>query len=418
MKKAVLITIGDEILSGNTIDTNSNFIATQLKNIGFKVVQIFTISDEIETIKKNLKSAFELGNLVITTGGLGPTKDDKTKKAFAEFFNDTLVSDTETLEHLRQLLIKRKREHLFDINLPQADILSKSKVFQNHNGTAPSLMVEENGKIAICLPGVPYEVKPLIKNQIIPFLQEKFEQNFIVSRIISVVNFPESLLSETIESWELDLPSTISLSYLPIANRVKLRLTATGKNEEILNQQLDEEITKLKPLIQENIISENGDSIEEILHDLLISKNLTISTAESCTGGELSHLITSVSGSSNYFLGGICTYQTQKKSEILGVSEDLIKEKTVVSEEVSQAMSLGCQKLFKTDIALSTTGVAGPNSDEFESEIGTVFYSIRVQNFEKTFKLYLPHLERKDFMNFVSMKVLQDLIEILIKEKV
>ena len=418
MKNAVLITIGDEILSGNTIDTNSNFIATQLKNIGFKVVQIFTISDEIETIKKNLKSAFELGNLVITTGGLGPTKDDKTKKAFAEFFNDTLVSDAETLEHLRQLLIKRKREHLFDINLPQADILSKSKVFQNHNGTAPSLMVEENGKIAICLPGVPYEVKPLIKNQIIPFLQEKFEQNFIVSRIISVVNFPESLLSETIETWELALPSTISLSYLPIANRVKLRLTAAGKNEEILNQQLDEEITKLKPLIQENIISENGDSIEEILHDLLISKNLTISTAESCTGGELSHLITSVSGSSNYFLGGICTYQTQKKSEILGVSEDLIKEKTVVSEEVSQAMSLGCQNLFKTDIALSTTGVAGPNSDEFESEIGTVFYSIRVHNFEKTFKLYLPHLERKDFMNFVSMKVLQDLIEILIKEKV
>ena len=418
MKNAVLITIGDEILSGNTIDTNSNFIATQLKNIGFKVVQIFTISDEIETIKKNLKSAFELGNLVITTGGLGPTKDDKTKKAFAEFFNDTLVSDTETLEHLRQLLIKRKREHLFDINLPQADILSKSKVFQNHNGTAPSLMVEENGKIAICLPGVPYEVKPLIKNQIIPYLQKKFEQNFIVSRIISVVNFPESLLSETIETWELALPSTISLSYLPIANRVKLRLTATGKNEEILNQQLDEEITKLKPLIQDNIISENGDSIEEILHDLLISKNLTISTAESCTGGELSHLITSVSGSSNYFLGGICTYQTQKKSEILGVSEDLIKEKTVVSEEVAQAMSLGCRKLFKTDIALSTTGVAGPNSDEFESEIGTVFYSIRVHNFEKTFKLYLPHLERKDFMNFVSMKVLQDLIEILIKEKV
>jgi len=418
MKNAVLITIGDEILSGNTIDTNSNFIATQLKNIGFKVVQIFTISDEIETIKKNLKSAFELGNLVITTGGLGPTKDDKTKKAFTEFFNDTLVSDAETLEHLRQLLIKRKREHLFDINLPQADILSKSKVFQNHNGTAPSLMVEENGKIAICLPGVPYEVKPLIKNQIIPYLQEKFEQNFIVSRIISVVNFPESLLSETIETWELALPSTISLSYLPIANRVKLRLTATGKNEEILNQQLDEEITKIKPLIKENIISENGDSIEEILHDLLISKNLTISTAESCTGGELSHLITSVSGSSNYFLGGICTYQTQKKTEILGVSEDLIKEKTVVSEEVAQAMSLGCQKLFKTDIALSTTGVAGPNSDEFESEIGTVFYSIRVQNFEKTFKLYLPHLERKDFMNFVSMKVLQDLIEILIKEKV
>ena len=416
MKNAVLITIGDEILSGNTIDTNSNFIATQLKNIGFKVVQIFTISDEIETIKKTLKSAFELGNLVITTGGLGPTKDDKTKKAFAEFFNDSLVSDTETLEHLRQLLIKRKREHLFDINLPQAEILSKSKVFQNHNGTAPSLMVEDNGKIAICLPGVPYEVKPLVKDQIIPYLQKEFESNFLKIRTVSVVNYPESLLSDALEEWELNLPKNFSLSYLPIANRVKLKLTASGKDLEVLENQLEEEISKIRPLLKAHIISENGDKIEEILHDFLISRNLTISTAESCTGGELSHLITSVSGSSNYFLGGICTYQTQKKTEILGVSEELIQEKTVVSAEVAQAMSLGCQKLFKTDVALSTTGVAGPNSDEFNSEIGTVFYSIRVKDFEKTCRLYLPHLERKDFMNFVSQKVLQDLIQILVKE--
>lgn len=416
MKKAVLITIGDEILSGNTVDTNSNFIATQLRKIGFKVVQIFTISDTIETIKATMKTAFEMGDLVITTGGLGPTKDDKTKKAFAEFFNDTLVSDAETIEHLKQLFAKRKRLHLLDINLPQADILSKSKVFQNHNGTAPCLMVEENGKTAICLPGVPYEVKPLIKNQIIPYLQEKYEQNYIVSRILSVVNFPESLLSQTIEEWELALPEHISLSYLPIANRVKLRLTATGKMQEELNKHLEEEIVKLKPLVQDHLIAENGDSIEEILHDVLIAKNLTLSTAESCTGGELSHLITSASGSSAYFLGGICTYQTEKKTELLGVSKEVISQYSVVSEDVAKAMSLGCQKMFKTDIALSTTGVAGPNSDAFNTEIGTVYYSVRVKNFEKTFHLYLPHLERKDFMNFVSQKVLQDLVEILIKE--
>ena len=417
MKKAVLITIGDEILSGNTVDTNSNFIAKNLRSIGCKVVQIFTISDEIETIKAALKSAFEVGDLVITTGGLGPTKDDKTKKAFAEFFNDTLVPDAETVEHLQQLFIKRKREHLLEINLPQADILSKSKVFQNHNGTAPCLMVEENGKTAICLPGVPYEVKPLIANQIIPYLQAKYEEDFIVSRILSVVNFPESLLSQTIEGWELALPKHISLSYLPIANRVKLRLTATGKNEETLQNQLDEEIKKLKPLVQDHLIAENGDSIEEILHDLLISKNLTLSTAESCTGGELSHLITSVSASSHYFLGGICTYETEKKTEFLGVAEELISQHTVVSEEVAQAMSLGGQKLFKADICLSTTGVAGPNSDDFNTQVGNVFYSIRVKDFEKTFHLFLPHLDRKDFMNFVSMKVLQDLIEILIKNQ-
>lgn len=416
MKKAVLITIGDEILSGNTVDTNSNFMASQLRKIGFKVVQVFTISDEVETIKTTLKSAFELGDLVITTGGLGPTKDDKTKKAFAEFFNDTIVSDAETLEHLRQLFIKRKREHLLEINLPQADILSKSKVFQNHHGTAPCLMVEEQGKIAICLPGVPYEVKPLVKNQIIPYLQQKYEQNFIVSRILSVVNFPESLLSQTLETWEMALPENISLSYLPIANRVKLRLTAVGKNHELLNQQLETEIIKLKPLVHDHLIAENGDSIEEILHDLLMAKNLTLSTAESCTGGELSHLITSVSGSSHYFLGGICTYQTEKKSELLGVPQEVISQHSVVSQQVAQAMSLGCQNMFKTDIALSTTGVAGPNSDAFNTEIGRVYYSVRVKDFEKTFHLHLPHLERKDFMNFVSQKVLQDTVEILIKE--
>ncbi len=410
---AVLITIGDEILSGTTVDTNSNFIASQLKNIGIKVSQIFTISDEVESIKKTLKTAFESDDLVVTTGGLGPTKDDKTKKAFCEFFNDELVLDDATFLHLEQLLIKRKREFLLEINKPQAEIPSKAKVFQNFNGTAPSLMMEENGKIAICLPGVPYEVKPLIKEQIIPYLQERFQQNFIFSRIISVVNFPESLLSEKLESWELSLPKNISLSYLPIANRVKLKLTAIGNDENVLNQQLDEEVLKLKPLIEEFIISENGDKIEEILHDLLIKKKLTLSTAESCTGGELSHLITSVSGSSNYFLGGIVTYDFHKKIEILGVSEKTILEKSVVSEEVAQEMSLGCQKLFKSDVSLSTTGVAGPNSDEFNNEIGTVFYSIRIKDFEKTFKLYLPHLDRKDFMNFVSMKVLQELVLII-----
>lgn len=414
MIKAVLITIGDEILSGNTVDTNSNFIAKQLRNIGFQVVQIFTISDEVPTIVSTLESAFEKGDLVITTGGLGPTKDDKTKKAFAEFFKDTLVSDPDTLAHLKKLLIKRGREHLFEINLPQAEILSKSKVFQNHNGTAPSLMVEKDGKIAICLPGVPFEVKPLVKNQIIPFLQQKFQQDYIVSRIVSVVNFPESLLSHTLEAWELALPENVSLSYLPIANRVKLRLTATGKIEEKLHQQLEEQIQLLKPFVKEHMIADKGDAIEQILHDVLISRGLSVSTAESCTGGELSRLITEVPGGSGYFAGGVCTYQTDKKTDILQIPQELIQQHGVVSEAVVQAMSTACQKLFLTDIALSTTGAAGPTTDEFNTEIGLVFYSIRIGEKEKTFKLFLPHLERKDFMNFVAQKVLQDLIDLLV----
>lgn len=416
--KAVLVTIGDEILSGNTIDTNSNFIATQLKNIGISVVQILTIADEIETIKTNLEIAAKLGDLIITTGGLGPTKDDRTKTAFAEFFQDNLVLDETTFEHLRKLLIKRNREHLLEINKNQAFVLSKATVFQNQNGTAPCQMVEENGKIVICLPGVPYEVKPLIKDQIIPYLTDRFSLDYISSRIISVVDFPESLLALTIEDWEISLPPNITLSYLPIGTRVKLRLTAKGSDQSALERQLDEQIEKLKPIIGDKVISWNGNEIQEILKEILIERKLTLSTAESCTGGELARLLTSISGSSAYFLGGVIPYHSQKKIEILNVSEKTIQEKTTVSAEVAQEMSVGCQQLFKSDISLSTTGVSGPNTDEFNNEIGTVFYSIRIKDFEKTNRLFLPHLERNHFANFVSQRVLQDLVEILVHKNI
>jgi nicotinamide-nucleotide amidase len=298
--KAVLITIGDEILSGNTIDTNSNFIANQLKEIGIPVVQIFTVADTLDSISKTLETAHQLGDIIFTTGGLGPTKDDKTKTAFAEFFNDKLVLDDPTFEHLRKIFIKRNQEHLLEINRNQAVVLSKATIFQNENGSAPCQMIQENGKITICLPGVPYEVKPLIKDKIIPFLKHQLSLHYIESQIISVVNFPESLLALKIEDWELALPKNISLSYLPIGNRVKLRLTATGNHLDELKSQLKIEAEKLKPLIGEKVISWNGNEIQEILKEILIQKKLTLSSAESCTGGELARLITSVSGSSKY----------------------------------------------------------------------------------------------------------------------
>jgi nicotinamide-nucleotide amidase len=415
--KAVLITIGDEILSGNTVDTNSNFIATELKKIGIPVVQILTISDEIKTIKNALSAAYDLGDLIIATGGLGPTKDDKTKIAFAEFFEDDLILDPKTFEHLKNLLEKRKRGHILDINKSQAEVLSKAFVFQNEYGTAPCQMIREKGKIVLSLPGVPFEVKPLIKDKIIPFLAEQFNLNHIVTHTVSVVGIPESVLSDTIENWELALPKNISLSYLPVGNRIKLRLTSQGKDQNELKQNIENEVQKLKPLIGENVISWNGDHIQEILKEILDAKKLNISTAESCTGGELSKLLTSISGSSTYFLGGIIAYDYRKKIEILGVAEKTILEKSVVSEEVAQEMSLGVQKLFKSNISLSTTGVAGPKSDEFNSEIGVVFYSIRVNNFEKTNRLHLPHFERNDFISFVSQRILQDLVEILVREE-
>lgn len=416
MEKAVLITIGDEILSGNTVDTNSNFIATELKNIGVQVSQIFTISDEIETIKNTLKEGFKIGDLIITTGGLGPTRDDKTKKALAEFFNDEIALDEVTFEHLRTYMEKRGRLEILERNREQAFVPTKSTVFQNNFGTAPCMMMEQDGKLCFSLPGVPYEVKPLIKDQIVPYLKEKYSLNYITTRIISVVGIPESILADTIEDWELSLPENLALSYLPIGTRVKLRLTATGENEAYLKQQLEEEIQKLLPLINDNVIATTEDKIEKILGELLIERKLTISTAESCTGGELAKMITSNSGSSKYFLGGIIPYATEKKIEILKVKKETVDEFTVVSEQVAQEMAKGCQKLFDTNISLSTTGVAGPRKGEDGKDIGTVFYSIRVNDKEHSSKLYMPHLERLDFMNFVSQKILQDLVGILINE--
>lgn len=411
--KAVLITIGDEILSGNTVDTNSNFIAGELRNIGIPVEEILTVSDDISAIEKALGNALSIADVVITTGGLGPTKDDRTKTAFSNFFGKNIVSDEETFQHLEALLIKRKRQHLLEINRTQADILEGATVFQNENGTAPCQMIEQSGKLTFSLPGVPYEVKPLIKDKIIPFLKTRFGRKSIVTRIISVIDFPESLLSQHIEAWETALPEHISLSYLPIGTRIKLRLTAVGDDEAALNTELDDQISKLKPLIQDKVISWQGNEIQEILGQMLTDRRLSISVAESCTGGELQRLITSVPGCSAYFAGGVVAYSEEQKSRLLKVSPALVAEHTVVSEEVANAMSEGCQQLFGTDISVSTTGAAGPATDKYHTETGTVYYSVRVKDAVHCNRLFLPHLDRKDFMNFVSQRVLQDLVAIL-----
>lgn len=413
MKNAVLITIGDEILSGNTVDTNSNFIASELKNIGIQVSQILTISDEIETIKKAIGSSFETGDLIITTGGLGPTRDDKTKKAIAEFFNDEIALDEVTFNHLKAYMEKRGRLEILERNREQAFVPTKSTVFQNHFGTAPCMMMEQDGKLLFSLPGVPYEVKPLIKDQIIPYLHNKFSLHYISSRVVSVVGIPESILADTVEGWELALPENIALSYLPVGTRVKLKLTATGENEPFLEQQLEDEIRKLLPLIDGHVIATSGDKIEKILAEILAERKLTISTAESCTGGELAKMLTANPGSSSYYTGGMVAYATDRKIEILKVKKETVDAFTVVSEQVATEMAEGCQQLFDTRIALSTTGVAGPGKGEDGKEVGTVFYSIRIDDQAVTSKLYLPHLERPDFMHFVSQKVLQDLVSLL-----
>lgn len=415
MMTAAIICIGDELLSGTTLDTNSHYIANELRRIGVETKQIYTIADEVETIQKNLNEASSLADIIISTGGLGPTKDDKTLAAFSRFFGCRLVFNEEVFAQLGEFLEKRGRANILDFNRNQALVLEGAEVLKNEHGTAPCQLMSHKGKVFFCLPGVPFEVKPLIKGKIIPMLRARYNLGAIINTTVSVVGIPESVLSHQIRDWEEHLPENISLSYLPVGNRIKLKLTAKGSTEAELKNHLKTEVEKLKTLIGSAIISEGKDRIEDIIKDLLIARGMTISTAESCTGGTISKLLTSVSGSSAYFVGGVCTYTSEMKTKILGVAPSIIEKHTVVSAEVSQAMAKGGQQLFGTDISVSTTGVAGPNTDQYNNTIGLVYYSVRIGERETTYKLFLPHLERGDFINFVSEKALQTVVEEVLK---
>jgi len=263
---AIIICIADEILTGNTIDTNSTFIAAELRNIGIKTLRILTVPDDAIAIKESLALAEKVADIVITTGGLGPTKDDKTKLAFAEYFHDELIEDEATLRHLEKLLEKRNRLHLLEINREQASVLSGAIVFQNDFGTAPSMLVTRNGIHFICLPGVPFEVKPLMRDKIIPFLQEAENLPVLLTRTVSVSGIPESLLAQKIEMWESALPEDVSLAYLPSGSRIRLQLRTEGSNARRMQQHLNMQIEKLLPLIKENLISTDGDGIAEIVN--------------------------------------------------------------------------------------------------------------------------------------------------------
>ena len=414
--QAVIIVIGDEILSGNTVDTNSAFITSKLRMAGFNTVRIFTVPDETETIVATFKTAWDLAEVIITTGGLGPTSDDKTVPALRAFFNDNYRTDEATLQHLKKLLAERGRPELFDINKSQAEVLSSAVILQNDLGTAPCQLIEKEGKTVLCLPGVPLEMKNLVTSKVIPFLSAKYKTHHLLSRTVTVVNIPESRLAQMLTNWENQLPAEVKLSYLPMGSRIKLRLSDSGPSEADIITTFDNQTATLRPILGNHIISERAETVEEIIKDLLAAHHLTISTAESCTGGQIARLITDVPGSSQVFLGGVVPYDSLQKVKLLQVKQEDIDTHTVVSEEVAQQMSKGCQQLFKTDIAVATTGVAGPAADAHGNTVGTVYYSVRFRDKELTKRLFLPYLERSDFMNFVAQRALQTVVEMVLEE--
>ncbi|WP_310557177.1 CinA family nicotinamide mononucleotide deamidase-related protein [Flavobacterium sp.] len=375
--KATIVTVGDEILIGQIVDTNSGIIAKSLDKIGISVYEMRSITDDKNHILKTLSSLQNKVDIVIITGGLGPTKDDITKKTLCEYFEDELVSDSKVLDHVTQLIEHYFKRPITQLNKDQALVPSKCEVLFNQLGTAPGMWMQKENTVFISLPGVPYEMKYLMKNEVIPKLIAKFERPFIIHKTLLTYGVGESLLAERIENWEDNLPEMIKLAYLPSPGRVRLRLTARGKEEELLQNELKIQIEKLQPLISDCLVGfEEDETIEVVLGRLLTEKTLTIATAESCTGGKIASKITSVSGSSNYFKGSVVSYATEAKIDVLGVSQDLINQHSVVSAAVVEEMALKAQEIFKTDFAIATTGNAGPNKGDADAEIGTVFIAI------------------------------------------
>lgn len=371
--KATLITIGDEILIGQIVDTNSAFIAQKLNEIGIEIHEILSVHDCKAHILKALHQAEQQSDIVITTGGLGPTKDDITKQTFCTFFNDHLVLSEDVLKHIEQLFKKYIDTPISDLNRQQAMVPSQCKLLHNAHGTAPGMWFEKNGKVFISLPGVPYEMKALLTESVIPGLSNFFERPHIIHQTVLTAGLGESAIAERIADWEDALPTHIKLAYLPNLGKVRLRLSGKGSDPMQLQSEIDEQVARLLKLIPDIFVGFEGkDSLEINIARILTGNDQTLSVAESCTGGQLAATFTKHPGASVYFKGGLVAYQTVIKTSVLGVDQSLIDKYSVVSEEVAAQMAEKCRKLFKTDYAISTTGNAGPTRGDSNAEVGTV----------------------------------------------
>ncbi len=374
---AEIITIGDEILIGQIIDTNSAFIAHELNQIGVSVYQITSVQDERNHILKAFEEAESRADVIIITGGLGPTKDDITKRTLCEYFGDTLVESKEVLEHVEELFKNYISTPISDMNRRQALVPSRATVLKNAYGTAPGMWIKHGGKVFVSLPGVPFEMKSLVQNEVVPKIVEEFHRPFILHRTLITYGVGESAIAEKIEDWENALPSFIRLAYLPNLGKVRLRLTAKGTDKEGIGMAVDEEILKLHGIIGDIIFGEDQNgALEEVVGKILAKKKYTLATAESCTGGAIAERITSVPGASAYFKGSVVSYATEAKIKVLQVSEKVINKDSVVSEAVAKAMAQNVKELFNTDFAISTTGNAGPAKGDSDADVGTVYIAI------------------------------------------
>lgn len=385
---AEVVTIGDEILFGQITDTNTQWIGTELTNIGIRVVRKSSVGDQAPAILAILREAHDRANVIIITGGLGPTKDDITKKTLCDYFGVGMVRNETALAVVTGFFEKRGRP-MTDLNRGQADLPANAVYIQNDWGTAPGMWFEHEGRVYVSLPGVPFEMKSLMTHRILRRLHEHFNPPIIKHKMMLTAGIGESFLAERIEDWEDALPPHIRLAYLPSFGGVRLRLTATGTDDALLTRELDQQVAGVLPIIEQYVYGYDSDTLERIVGQLLKAKHWTLGIAESCTGGAVSARITSVPGSSAYFRGSVVSYSNDVKVSQLGVSPDTLATVGAVSEETIRQMAEGVRKALKTDVGIATSGIAGPDGGTPDKPVGTIWIAVATPTETRTRLLQL-----------------------------
>jgi nicotinamide-nucleotide amidase len=372
LAKAEIITIGDEILYGQTLDTNSYWMSGVLDQAGISVIRKTCVGDQKEEILTSISEAEGRADIILITGGLGPTSDDITKQTLVEYFDTRLIPNPKILEHIKSIFSRADRE-MSDLNIAQADLPENCTPIPNPLGTAAGMWFERHGKIFVSMPGVPYEMKRMMTDSVIPMLIDKKVEDVVHHRMIRTIGVPESQLADLIKPWEDELPQDIKLAYLPTMGTVKLRLTTKGSDLPAMKKKVQAQIDKILPLIGKNVYGFDEEEIEEAIGRMLKERGLKLAIAESCTGGFLSHKITSVAGSSAWFNGSFVPYSNELKNEQLKVSKEILQKDGAVSESVVLALAKNVKEAFNADVAVSISGIAGPGGGTEEKPVGTVW---------------------------------------------
>ncbi|BAX82188.1 competence/damage-inducible protein A [Labilibaculum antarcticum] len=411
--QAEIITIGDEILIGQIVDTNSAWMAKELNGIGINVGKITSISDQKNDIVSSLKQAMERVSLVLITGGLGPTNDDITQKTLSDFFGMSLVQNDLLYAKIEQRLGDRGIS-MNHFNREQALVPDGARIIQNNHGTAPCMWFEKEGKVVISMPGVPFEMKGIMQDEILKSLAQHFSTPVILHKTIMTEGIGESVLAEMLIDWEANLPNCVKLAYLPSPGLVRLRMSLTGDDENKLKRVIEEQLDKLREIIPANIFGYDDYPIELSVAKLLSDKGKSLGTAESCTGGNVAHLLTSHAGSSAYFKGAVVAYSNEVKENVLQVNAADLEKYGAVSQEVVEQMAIGAQKLLNTDYAIATSGIAGPDGGTVEKPVGTVWIAVAGPEEVISHKFYL-YKNRERNIRVASLNALNMLRKILEK---